>query len=191
MLRPSRLTSLKADDCGRLQGLRGKPAWLFHGTHDSLVYRPVMQACARQVRALNMSVETVFHIPAEHGMVVNAQDFTYPASFFGCQHYGFPFIVNCGYDMSRAFLSSLYPTRRPLKTMLPARLENIVQIDQAKYAPGHAPRRHGLGRNAYVYVPTTCWQRPSKCELHIHYHGCGGAVANDDPSALFWVEVPP
>jgi len=173
-----------------LQGLQGKPAWLFHGTADSLVYPAIMRACAQQVRALNMSVETEFGVAAEHGMVVDGRDFPFPGSFFGCQHYGEPFIVNCDYDMSRAFLASLYPTLQPLKPMRAASVSNVVRLNQTRYAPGHAPQRHGLGRAAYVYVPTDCRQNVSQCKLHVHYHGCGGAVANDDLSALFWLELP-
>ena len=186
----------KAGLIDSLSNLKGKPAWLFRGSNDAVVYAGPMKATARQVRNLGMNVTTVFDIPAEHGWVVNAPDMPFPGSYYGCAHYGEPFIMNCNYKMSHIMLRHLYPERASLNPMVRrppgyARMAaNIRLINQAAYAPGQSPARHSLGSDAYVYVPTDCWSDVTACALHIHYHGCGGAIANRDPTSLFWIELP-
>merc|ERR1711988_1285091 len=87
-------------------------------------------------------------------------------------------------------LAHLYSRRMPLKAMATAVLQHIVSVPQRNYVPnGVRPLSVGLAPRAYAYVPAMCWADISKCSLHVHYHGCGGAVGSDT-SSLLWVELP-
>lgn len=178
-----------------LSEMQGKQVWLFSGSKDSLVHKNVMVACERQVRnftGAGSHVATVYNVPAEHGWVVDGDDMpSGPSVFYGCGHFGPPYIMNCRWDMSRAMLVHLYSKWNfPWAPMGTADLANIVKINQGKYvSPGHPPHKVGLSRTAFTYVPTSCRFNVSACTLHVHYHGCGGAVSGTG-STLLWVELP-
>ena len=98
-----------------------------------------------------------------------------------------PPINSCNFDMSGEILKWMYEPKRiihPRTTAAPASLHNLMKINQTKYLPkGWSIKRALLDDIGFIYIPKQCQMKKNgsnhhynatKCELHVHYHPCGG-----------------
>eukprot|EP00947_MAST-08B_sp_MAST-8B-sp1_P003586 g3586.t1 len=179
-----------------LTSLSGKPAFLFSGSQDSIVYSCVMESVQRQLAGLGLNIKAEYTVPAAHGWVVDGKDFPYPSSYPRCGKHGPDYVEDCQYDLSKIMFEHLLAPQTLQPQAAVAKKANLVRINQASYVPqGYSPGAVGLARVAYAYVPDAC-QPPhvDSCRLHVHYHGCGGGGAGDTgrgkPESLFYIETP-
>ena len=141
-------------------GLRADRVFLFSGTRDTFVPRPVMDALAGFYRAFvpEAQIAYVTDVPAGHGMITTSYG-------GGCDVQAAPFVNHCGYDLAGAALQHIYGALAPPT----AATGRLLAFDQSPFVAGQAT--HGLAARGYVYVPTGCG--PSdRCRLHIAFHGC-------------------
>jgi len=180
-------------DEGRIDSLSnwvGKPAYIFSGTADAVVYQCVMESVRSQLSQLGANVASEFSLPAAHGWVVDGRDFARPYSFPRCGNPGADFIEDCGFDLSSAMLSHLKGPLWPLATAKPA---SFYWVRQSAFVPdGVRPAQVGLDEWALAYVPDACYGDVGACALHVHYHGCGGGGKRtaQDVRPMLWIETP-
>ncbi len=80
-----------------------------------------------------------------------------------------------GYDLVQDMLSHIYGALARAK---PAQADHMYAFDQLPYladpaiTSNTALAAHGLGRQAYLYIPAACHQGQSACRLHVALHGC-------------------
>jgi hypothetical protein len=121
----------------------GKPAYIFSGTADAVVYQCVMESVRSQLSQLGANVASEFSLPAAHGWVVDGRDFARPYSFPRCGNPGADFIEDCGFDLSSAMLSHLKGPLWPLATAKPA---SFYWVRQSAFVPdGVRPAQVRLG----------------------------------------------
>lgn len=90
----------------------------------------------------------------------------FPTKGFGapCVVGGYPWLLNCGFDLAGDMLKHLYPDLRGPQS---AKRENLYWFDQSEFASWTS----GLATVGQVYIPSSCHQR--SCKLHVALHGCG------------------
>ena len=154
--------------------LKRTPMLLFSGSKDNVVWQDVMRATARQLKALAApgQVVSVFNTSAahvwslDHGVCDCGQCALELGDGVCCD------VNNCGYDLSGDLLSRFYgPGLRPRVTPLP----RLHWVAQWPFVPAHAARIPTPARMlewAIVYVASGCEQEPSRCRVHVNYHGC-------------------
>ena len=147
----------EAADAGTIDALSelaGDAVWLFHGTNDAAVAKPVVEAAAAAYLALGSDAPVlVDNVPAAHGVPTLA-------SGAACDTFAEPYLQACDYDGAGALLAQLLG---PLE----ARVEpagSIVAIDQSGFEGA------GLADEGYAYVPTGCADKA--CRTHVVFHGC-------------------
>jgi len=150
-----------------VENLVGKRVFLFSGTEDWTVWKPVMKQVEQQL--LNFSVVTykVFNVATGHDWPVD--DWTCKAGGEDCGSTG---VVNIGYDMVGDFMPFI--TGRQLKRAHTNHTEHLYWVPQARYVPHHNAAKLGLDATAFLYLPPQCEKAPSKCHIHVQYHGCLG-----------------
>jgi len=133
--------------------------WLFSGTRDHTVERPVVEAVARFYATFGVSNIPLQTRPAGHAMVTEY-------SGTPCGTTEPPFINDCDYDAAGALLAYLLGVLRP-----PAVKESgqFVAFDQKAFAGGDA-YTVSLADTGYLYVPTAC--ASEACRVHVVFHGC-------------------
>lgn len=152
-------------DAGRidpLAGLADDRVYLFSGTEDPTVTRPVMQAARAFYRQAGIAEERIKFIgdrPAGHAFVVEEAS-------NACGVTGSPFINDCDYDQAGDILQHLYGALAPPAAMDAGRL---LTFDQAEFLAD--PESHGMAAEGFVYVPAAC-EDGEPCRLHIAFAGC-------------------
>ncbi len=137
--------------------------YLFTGTRDGTVVRPIVAAARRFYEDLGVPSEQILYvsnIPAGHAFVTEARG---PE----CDHTGKPYIVDCDYDQAGALLKQIYGTLNPPDEQPTGEL---TVFDQGPFT--HDLANHGLSDSGIVYVPQAC-QANAGCRVHIAFHGCG------------------
>ena len=145
-----------------LAGLAGDRVWLFSGTRDETVARPVMDAARDFYLAAGVAagdLAYVSDVPAGHAFLAegapNACGVTEP-----------DFINDCGVDMAGDLLTWLLGDLAPPVSPDPA---HLTAFDQSEFLPD--PETHGMNATGFVYVPEAC-AAGEACRLHVAFHGC-------------------
>lgn len=147
-----------------LEGLAGDRVYLFSGTQDNTVTRPVMDAARafyRQAGVADADIKYVTDIAAGHGFIVEQASSS-------CGATASPFINDCNYDQAGDILQHLYGSLQPPGT---ATASGLRAFDQAEFIA--APESHGMASTGFVYVPAACTTGSGPaCRLHIAFAGC-------------------
>jgi poly(3-hydroxybutyrate) depolymerase len=136
--------------------------WMFGGSVDSVVPRPVMNALETYYKNYVPPASISFKkdIAAEHAM---------PTDFFGnaCNFRGDPFINNCQFDAAGELLKWIYGS---LNAKNAGTLSGkFIEFDQSEFLAD--PTSHGMWRTGWIYVPASC-QQGVQCRVHVVFHGC-------------------
>ena len=133
--------------------------WLFSGSRDRTVERPVVEAAAQFYARFDVKNIPIHSRAAGHGMITeNAGG--------DCATSEPPFINDCDYDAAGALLAHLLGALKPAGAKSGGQL---MQFDQKPFADANA---HALSMAdaGYVYVPEACATQP--CKVHVAFHGC-------------------
>ena len=152
----------KAGDLDTTDTLRTQKVWLFSGTRDTTVHRPVMDALNQYyqhyVPAPNIVYKT--DLDAAHAHITDSYG-------NACTTSSSPYINNCGFDGPGALLQHIYGPLLPRNTG--ALSGQLIQFDQAEFVPN--PTGKSLDTTGWVYVPAAC-ARKEPCKVHVALHGC-------------------
>ncbi len=148
-----------------LDGLTGDRLYLFSGTEDETVARPVMDAALAFYRDAGVpqpNIAYVTEIAAGHGFLVEDAE-------NDCHVSETPFINDCDYDQARAILNQFYGPLEPAGAPDESRL---IAFDQAEFLPD--PQSHGMADSGFIYIPESCEAGAAgqPCRLHIAFAGC-------------------
>ena len=152
----------KSGDIDATDALSAQKVWLFSGTKDTTVNRPVMNALntyyQHYVPAANIFYKT--DLDAAHAHITD----TYGNA---CTTSTSPYINNCGYDGPGALLQHIYGPLSPRNTGTLS--GQLIQFDQSEFLP--SPTTKSLDTTGWVYVPAAC-ARKEPCKVHVALHGC-------------------
>lgn len=146
------------DDTANLQRQR---IYLFSGTRDQTVTRPVVEQVARFYQLAGTpaaQVRLVDNVNAGHAIITDrSQD-------AACDQTQSPFINNCGFMQSHQLLQHLYPDLQP-----PATAPNgkLLAFNQRPFIKSSYSSMSNTG---YAYVPDVC--NRESCRVHVVFHGC-------------------
>jgi poly(3-hydroxybutyrate) depolymerase len=132
--------------------------WLFYGSRDHTVERPVVEAAARFYALFDAKNIPILSKPAGHAMVTESAG-------TACGTSEPPFINDCAYDAAGALLTHLLGPLKPAAQ----RVGRLIEFDQKPFAEGN-PHALSMADAGYVYVPEACSTQP--CRVHIALHGC-------------------
>ena len=144
-----------------LAGLAADRVWVFHGSKDANVGRPVTDALVAFYRAFvpagSIRYETA--VPAAHGFPTLDEG-------IACDMASEPWLNDCDYDAAGHLLEQLYGQLKPRGKAAGDRLH---AFDQRRYAaPGAESSLEPFG---FVYVPKRC-KEGAQCRIHVAFHGC-------------------
>jgi hypothetical protein len=137
--------------------------YLFTGTNDHTVVRPIVAAARRFYEDLGVPADHILYvsdIPAGHAFVTDDRG---PE----CDHSGKPYIVDCDYDQAGALLRQIYGRLNDPAKQITGRFK---VFDQESFTEDLS--NHGLSGDGLVYVPDAC-EANAGCRVHIAFHGCG------------------
>jgi poly(3-hydroxybutyrate) depolymerase len=144
-----------------VEGLREARVWLFSGTRDDTVRRPVVEALYAYYRAWvpPPQIALVREVPAGHAMVT--------ADYGGsCSLTAAPYINDCDFDAAGALLEHLYG-RLNAPGSTPG--GDLARFDQRAFTPAGAYAM-SMDDEGFVYIPSAC--RAGGCRIHVALHGC-------------------
>jgi poly(3-hydroxybutyrate) depolymerase len=133
--------------------------WLFSGSEDRTVARPVIEAAAQFYAAFGAKNIPIHSRPAGHAMVTDSAG-------AACGTTGPPYIVDCDYDAAGALLAELVGPLKPPADKAGGRL---TAFDQKAFAQDDA-YAISMADVGYVYVPPAC--AGERCAVHVAFHGC-------------------
>jgi hypothetical protein len=145
--------------------LKNDKVFVFAGTLDSVVHsgvgRKLVEYYGHFVQEGN--IDSVFSIPSEHG---------FPTDDYGnpCDVHQSPFINNCSYSAAYNLLNHIYGDIKYANSSS-AVADNLLEFDQAEFFID-VPKLVSMDSVGYVYVPTACKDKSTKCRLHLSFHGC-------------------
>lgn len=142
-------------------GLSGDPVYVFSGSNDSTVERPVSTALSDYYRHFGANVLYNKNTTAGHAWIS-------PLGPNACTVTADPWINNCGFDAEREFLGHLLG---PVSAPAAAPGGSLIRFDQNRYAPGGAAKPISMDENGFVYVPTSC-ANGAACKVVVALHGC-------------------
>ena len=132
----------------------GSRVWLFSGSEDRTVTRPVVDALQQFYASLKANTVLVGDRAAGHAMVTessgNACGVTEP-----------PYINDCDYDAAGELLAHLLGPLAPASTAQ----GRLLRFDQRPFA-----KDAWMADEGFVYVPKSC--ESSQCRIHVAFHGC-------------------
>ena len=152
-------------DTGRidpLEGLVHDRVYLFSGSQDNTVTRPVMDAARDfylQAGVTEQGIKYVSELPAGHAFIVEEANGE-------CGETESPFLNDCDYDQAGDILGQLYGALEPPEAMDERRL---LTFDQSEFLAD--PEAHGMASIGFIYIPADC-VGGSSCQLHIAFAGC-------------------
>lgn len=95
-----------------------------------------------------------------------------------------PYIVNCGYDLSKDMLTYLLTNVEDSEVTELAEKDldwqnqgYLRKFDQKEFVDLKVWKFSGLAEFGYVFFPEQCIENDS-CKLHVHLHGCGMGYEN-------------
>ncbi|MFE6128064.1 PHB depolymerase family esterase [Streptomyces sp. NPDC056437] len=141
--------------------LAGDPVYVFSGSGDTTVKRPVADALSEYYGRFGARVRYNNSTAAGHAWIS-------PLGPNSCTVTANPWINNCGFDAERDLLGHLLgsvtaPAGTPGGT--------LTQFDQNAYATGGRARSISLDEKGFVYVPDSCADGAA-CKLVVALHGC-------------------
>ena len=146
------------DDTGNLQRQR---IYLYSGTRDQTVTRPVVEQVARFYQLAGTPAAQVRFadtVAAGHAILTDSlQDAP-------CDSTQPPFINNCGFVQAREILQHLYPDLQPTSGTLKGKL---IAFNQRGFIKSSYS---SMGNTGYAYVPAAC--NSESCRVHVVFHGC-------------------
>ena len=145
-----------------LDNLADDRVYLFSGTRDTTVTRPVMDAARdfyRSAGVTEQSIKYVNDIAAGHAFIAEG-------SQNACGVTESPYINDCNYDQAGDLLRHLYGALAPPGEMHAA---NLLTFDQSEFLTD--PESHGMASTGFLYRPTACMEG-EHCRLHIAFAGC-------------------
>lgn len=142
-----------------LSNLEKASVYIFSGSKDTVVNPGVVKDTVQfyQKFVTAGTIVSNFTVPAEHSWVTD----TYKNK---CAYLGSPYMNNCNFDTSGAFLNQFYPNLKPRTVFNP---NNLVTFDQSAYGDISSA---SMSKTGYVYIPTGC--KGATCNIHIAFHGC-------------------
>jgi poly(3-hydroxybutyrate) depolymerase len=140
--------------------IAGDRIWIFTGGADEVVLNPVVDRLDEYYKFFTDPTDIVYLRDtirnAQHAMIT--EDHGKPCDFKGA------FINDCDFDAAGALLRHIYGS---LKPPIAVRKENLKAFDQLAYSATSS-----LGDKGYIYVPTDCENKNTRCKLHVAFHGC-------------------
>jgi hypothetical protein len=130
-------------------------AWLFSGTEDRTVTRPVVDGLRAFYARFKTQVAVVGDKPAGHAMVTTV-------ARNACAVTESPYINDCDYDAAGELLRHLLGNLQPGT----ADKDRLRSFDQTPFG-AHAISMADVG---YAYVPKAC--ETQRCRVHVAFHGC-------------------
>ncbi|MFF9017092.1 PHB depolymerase family esterase [Streptomyces sp. NPDC014870] len=141
--------------------LAGDPVYVFSGSGDATVKRPVADALADYYGRFGAQVRYDRSTAAGHAWIS-------PLGPNSCTVTQSPYINNCGFDAERDLLGHL---RGSVAAPSTAPGGSLIRFDQNGYAPGGSAAALSLGAEGFVYVPKSC-SDGATCSLMVALHGC-------------------
>ncbi|MCJ0872639.1 PHB depolymerase family esterase [Streptomyces sp. AP-93] len=142
-------------------GLNGDPVYVFSGSSDSTVERPVATALNDYYARFGANVLYNKSTTAGHAWIS-------PHGPNACTATANPWINNCGIDAEREFLGHLLGSvNAPAAT--PS--GSLIQFDQNKYVPDGAAKPISMDEKGFAYIPDTC-ESGAACKVVVTLHGC-------------------
>jgi poly(3-hydroxybutyrate) depolymerase len=149
-----------------IAGLADDRVWIFHGSADRVVGKPVVDALEAYYRTL---VEPEQVVRVEHPQAAHTFPTARAAGTGSCWATESPFVGNCGYDAAGTLLAHLYGALAPGREPGAA---GLTQFDQRPYA--RAGGSAALAERGWLFVPPGCEPGAAgqRCRLHVVFHGC-------------------
>ncbi|MGG8405924.1 extracellular catalytic domain type 2 short-chain-length polyhydroxyalkanoate depolymerase, partial [Streptomyces sp. 12297] len=143
--------------------LAGDPVYVFSGSGDATVRRPVADALAGFYTRFGARVRYDNTTAAGHAWIS-------PLGPNACTVTQSPYINNCGIDAERDLLGHLLgPVSAPSGT--PG--GSLISFDQNPYVPGGSAAAVSMGDKGFLYVPSGCASGGGgACRLVVALHGC-------------------
>ncbi|MGY1680660.1 extracellular catalytic domain type 2 short-chain-length polyhydroxyalkanoate depolymerase [Geodermatophilus sp. SYSU D01176] len=150
------------------------PTWLFHGTQDPTVERPVADDLAAYYRHYGTPLAYQSAIAAGHGWVS-------PLGPVACGATGAPYINDCSpYDAQAESLRVMFGSVQAPNTGRPR--GTVTEFSQDPYAVPPSPgvgdvtrtgaAAIGMGSTGYLYTPRDCTRPNAGCTVVVALHGC-------------------
>ncbi|XP_041371818.1 uncharacterized protein LOC121385275 isoform X2 [Gigantopelta aegis] len=157
--------------------MKSDRVYVFDGSLDVIV-NPAM---GRQIETFykhyvrsTSQIKMVLYNNAQHSM---------PTRNYGgpCNKLNIPtYLNNCGYDAAYELLNHIYGggLRKPDTNTRAG--GHLAKFDQSEFFTA-SPITYSMDTVGYVYIPTGCADRQTRCKLHVAFHGCAmGQSAIDD-----------
>jgi len=147
------------DDTAYLQRQR---IYLFSGTKDQTVTRPVVEQVAKFYQLAGTpaaQIRFVDTVGAGHAIITNSSQDQ------ACGLTASPFINDCNFVQARDILQHLYPDLQPSSSTLKGKL---IAFNQRSFIQNAIAS--SMSNTAYAYVPQACTSET--CRVHVVFHGC-------------------
>jgi poly(3-hydroxybutyrate) depolymerase len=147
------------EEIDALSGLADDNVYLFSGTEDQTVTRPVVKAAEQFYKEVGVDPGNLTLVEGEGGHAFLTEE-----GGAACGITDKPYVSDCDYDQAKAILAWIYG---PLADASPEPQGKFVVFDQQPFsAPGE-----GLADEGVVYVPPAC-EQSAGCRVHVALHGC-------------------
>ena len=146
-------------------GLARQRAYVFTGSKDQVVARPVVAATRDFFKAAGMPARNLAYVDT----VAAGHAFVVPGFGNSCGSNTAPYIVHCSvkgrpYDQAGAILQQVHGPLKPAAVTLSA---TVQPFDQRAFANAAS----SLDSVGFVYIPAAC-AGGSGCAVHVVFHGC-------------------
>ncbi|MFD3335692.1 PHB depolymerase family esterase [Streptomyces sp. NPDC058700] len=141
--------------------LAGDPVYVFSGSGDSTVKRPVVDALADYYGRFGARVRYDRSTAAGHAWIT-------PLGPNSCTVTQSPYLNNCGIDAEGALLGHLLGSVAAPGSGTGG---SLIRFDQNTYAPGGSAAAISMGGEGFAYVPASCAEG-ARCRLLVALHGC-------------------
>ncbi|VDI55704.1 Hypothetical predicted protein [Mytilus galloprovincialis] len=157
--------------------MRHDKVYIFAGQSDSVVKPgngPNIQRYYNHY-TLHSNVKTVFNIDAEHCQPTDNYGGT--CNVLSKSNY----LNNCGYNAAFELLNWIYGDLKIPEAGKPL-TGQLKTFDQSTFFHLSVPITYSFDNTGYIYVPSGCVDKQTKCKLHIALHGCqqGRHFINDE-----------
>ncbi|MFC8763237.1 PHB depolymerase family esterase [Streptomyces sp. NPDC057193] len=141
--------------------LAGDPVYVFSGSGDSTVKRPVVDALADYYGRFGARVRYDRSTAAGHAWIT-------PLGPNSCTVTQSPYLNNCGIDAEGTLLGHLLGSVAAPGTGTGG---SLIRFDQNAYTPGGSAAALSMGGEGFAYVPASC-AGGARCRLLVALHGC-------------------
>jgi poly(3-hydroxybutyrate) depolymerase len=149
-----------AGELDPLTDLAADKVYLYSGSSDRTVMRPVVEAAKQLYLELGVPKENIALVEGEGGHGFLTED-----AGEACALTDKPYVNDCDYDQAKAILEWIYG---PLATPSAEPKGRQIVFDQSDFAETGT----GLAPEGVVYLPEVCAEAGASCRLHIVLHGC-------------------